>query len=132
MKQKWIQLAGLHGRLRAWAIAVLVLINLLLAGCGMPVPADKAQYVGQWHAESMYLFISADGRVEYNRRSGNGHVSINGPIQRFTGNNFDVGLGPFSTTFVVSRPPWKDDGQWKMVVDGVELVRQPAAGLISY
>jgi hypothetical protein len=28
-----------------------------------------------------------------------------------------------TTTFVVSKPPFEDAGKWKMVVDGIELVR---------
>jgi hypothetical protein len=35
-----------------------------------------------------------------------------------------VGVGPMTTTFVVSRPPWRDEALWKMTVDGVELVKR--------
>jgi hypothetical protein len=67
--------------------------------------------------------------VEYERRGGGGSTtSVKAPIQRFEGNNFVVGVGPFSTTFVVSRPPYLDGSVWKMVVDGVELVRGVGAG----
>jgi hypothetical protein len=28
-----------------------------------------------------------------------------------------------ATTFVVSKPPYQDGAQWKMVVDGLELTK---------
>ena len=34
-----------------------------------------------------------------------------------------VGIGPMSTMFTVSKPPYHDGRDWKMVVDGVELTR---------
>jgi hypothetical protein len=108
--------------------AALAAFALLVAGCSEPVPAAKVAYAGEWRAPQMRLLITPDGRCEYNRRhEGGNSTSINAPIQRFEGDNFVVGVGPFSTTFVVSRPPHLDDGQWKMTVDGVELTRVSAA-----
>jgi hypothetical protein len=104
----------------SWIAIALV---ALLAGCGEPVPADKAAYVGEWNAKNMRLVITQDGRVEYKRSDGASSNSINAPIQRFEGNNFVVGVGMFNTTFVVSKPPHQEGNVWKMVVDGVELVK---------
>ena len=45
--------------------------------------------------------ITADGRCEYERRrQGGASTSISAPIQRFEGDNFVVGVGPFSTTTI--------------------------------
>ena len=71
----------------------------------------------------MYLRITKDGSVRYKRVRGATTTSVNGPIKDFSGNNFEVGVGPMSTTFIVSKPPFQDGGQWKMVVDDVELTR---------
>ncbi len=108
--------------MRASRIAVALLVSLLVA-CAEPLPADKATYVGDWRAQDMSLRITKDGQVEYQRRTAGGNNSIHAPIQRFEGDNFVVGVGPFNTTFVVSKPPHLEDGVWKMTVDGVELVR---------
>ena len=106
-------------------IATLVAALLLVAACGgKPLPADKASYAGDWRATNMRLVITQEGSVSYERRDGNNSKSINAPLQRFEGDNFVVGVGPLSTTFVVSRPPWRDEARWKMTVDGVELVRR--------
>jgi hypothetical protein len=73
----------------------------------------------------MYLLIQRDGGVSYERRRGAGKTTLDLPLKRFDGPDFVVGIGPFSTTFKVSRPPYQDStGRWKMVVDGVELTRQ--------
>lgn len=106
------------------------LLAAFLVACGQPVPVDKTSYVGEWRAKDRILIIKPDGRVEYERKStdGKGNVSIKAPIQEFDGNNFKVGIGIFTTTFVVSRPPFHDGAVWKMVVDGVELTKGTGQG----
>ena len=103
-----------------WLVLGLV---ALLAGCGKPVPLDKVAYVGEWQSASMALVITQDGKVVYKRVKGSSTTSVNGPIQKFEGNNFVVGIPYLTTTFEVSKPPFQQDGRWKMVVDGVELTR---------
>jgi hypothetical protein len=94
-----------------------------LAGCAKPVPPERASYVGEWQEKSMYLLINQDGTVQYKRQKGEESTSINGPLKQFVGDNFEVGVGPMATNFVVSKPPYQDGGTWKMVVDDVELVK---------
>jgi hypothetical protein len=98
-------------------------LALLLAACGKPVPAEKSAYVGEWEEKTMYLLITQDGSVRYKRLKGGGTTSVEGPLKGFTGDNFDVGIGPMTTTFVVTKPPYQDGKSWKMVVDGVTLTR---------
>ena len=107
-------------------IATLVACLLLVAACGAgkPLPPDKAAYAGDWRAKDMRVVITLDGSVSYERRDGTNSKSINAPLQRFEGDNFVVGVGPLTTTFVVSKPPWRDEALWKMTVDGVELVKR--------
>ena len=113
-------------------IATLVACLLLVAACsGTPLPADKASYAGDWRAANMRLVITPDGSVSYERREGANSKSINAPLQRFEGDNFVVGMGPLTTTFVVTKPPWRDEALWKMTVDGVELVRRGAPDDLS-
>jgi hypothetical protein len=102
---------------------VLLMFALSLTACGKPVPAEKSAYVGEWEEKTMYLLITQDGSVRYKRLKGGGTTSVEGPLKGFTGDNFDVGIGPMTTTFVVSKPPYQDGKSWKMVVDGVTLTR---------
>ncbi len=104
---------------------LIVLAFLSLAACGVPVPPEKANYIGEWKGLGMSLVITPDGGVAYERTSGGGSSSLKGPLQSFDGDNFTVGIFFMSSTFVVSEPPHEEDGVWKMVVDGVELARVP-------
>ena len=101
----------------------LLVLSAALVGCGKQVPPEKSTYVGEWQAKTMYLLITQDGSVRYKRLRGGASTSVEGPLKGFTGDNFEVGLGPMATTFVVSKPPYQDGEKWKMVVDGVELVK---------
>jgi len=113
--------------LRKRILTVLFLISGLMA-CGQPVPPDKADYVGLWTGPHMALLITRDGSVKYKRLKGAATTSLEGKIRKFEGNNFSVGVSFLSTTFVVSKPPYRDGGVWKMVVDDVPLTKaqQPA------
>ena len=104
---------------------LLFLLALLgsLVGCAKPVPPEKSAYVGEWKEKTMYLLITQDGSVRYKRLKGGASTSVEGPLKGFSGNNFEVGVGPMATTFVVSKPPYKDGDNWKMVVDEVELTK---------
>lgn len=104
-------------------VIVAVLLCLALPACGTPVPADKAAYVGEWKEKTMYLLITQDGSVRYKRLKGGVTTSVEGPLKAFVGDSFEVGVGPMSTMFVVSKPPYQEGGQWKMVVDEVTLTR---------
>jgi hypothetical protein len=96
---------------------------LLLSACSKPLPADKSQYVGEWHSKEMSLLILQDGTVAYKRLKGGGSVSVNGPLKEFKGNDFVVGFAFLTTTFKVSQKPALVNGHWTMTVDGVQLVR---------
>ena len=102
---------------------LLVIFILALTGCGQPVPPEKSAYVGEWQAPDMQLLITQDGSVKYERLKGDVTTSVSGPLQKFEGNNFSVGISFMSTTFVVSKPPYQDGNAWKMVVDDVELTK---------
>jgi hypothetical protein len=103
-------------------LAGLLLLGLLVA-CGKPVPPDKKAYVGEWREKAMRLLITQDGSVRYWRLKAGANVSIDGPLQGFEGDHFDVGVGPMSTRFIVDQPPMQVDGTWTMTVDGVKLTK---------
>ncbi len=99
---------------------------LLLAACANPLPPEKSAYVGQWNAPGLSLLITQSGSVSYERKKGSTRTTINAPLKKFEGDNFVVGIGLWTTTFVVSKPPREEAGRWKMTVDGVELTRAAA------
>jgi len=103
---------------------VATFMLLALAACAKPIPAERASYVGEWEAPGMSLLIMQDGSVAYKRLAGGASKSIEGPLKKFEGDNFEVGVGFIATTFVVSSAPHADGEAWKMTVDGVELTRK--------
>lgn len=98
---------------------------LLLAACGQNVPENKTNYIGNWTSQSplMELQITAEGQVRYTRQEENTTKSLDLPLQEFEGDNFKAGIGPASTQFIVNKPPFQENEQWKMVVDGVTLTK---------
>ncbi len=114
-------LQGVHMKIQKALIPLLFALSL--SACGKPVPPEKSAYVGEWQEKTMYLLITQDGSVRYKRLKGGMSTSIEGPLKDFVGNNFETGIGPMATTFVVSKPPYRDGKKWKMVVDDVELTK---------
>jgi len=107
----------------------LLILAFLLAACsGAPLPADKLGYAGEWRSETVQLVITPDGNVHYRRQDSGTNVSIDAPIKSFEGNDFLVGFGPFTTKFVVNKPPQMVDGKFRMTVDGRELLRTRTFG----
>ena len=103
----------------------MVVAAIAMAGCSKPLPADKANYAGEWRSPEMRLVITPGGRVDYERRASGGSKTLQAPIQKFEGDDFFAGLGMLSTRFVVARPPTLINGKWTMTVDGVELTKAP-------
>ncbi len=108
--------------MRLKLLSILTLC-ILLGACGIAVPEDKSDYIGEWRAADMSLLITRDGRVEYWRTQGMSKTSVSGPLQAFEGEDFLVGLSFMTTKFDVSVPPHEENGEWRMTVDGVQLQR---------
>lgn len=109
-----------------FVLAILPLL-VLLSACAKPLPADRKDYAGDWRGNGVSLLITEDGTVVYHRQEGDSTVSIDAPIQRFDGDDFEVGLGPLVTRFDVGQPPKEADGEWTMEVDGRMLRREGGA-----
>lgn len=111
----------------AITIMFALMAMVLMINCsGAPLPSDKTNYAGVWESEVMHLAITADGRVEYKRIDGGGTRSVSGPIRSYQGDDFEVGIPFISTVFKVNKTPYiaEGTGKWRMVVDGVELVKK--------
>jgi len=109
---------SIRTRLAAAAIA------LALLGCTKPVPPEQSAYVGEWGSPAMSLLITRDGSVKYKRIQGGVTTSVSGPLQKFEGDDFHVGMAMLSTRFKVSKAPIQENGAWTMVVDGEQLTRR--------
>lgn len=108
-------------KIQRFTVFVAALALLLAACTPVPVPEDKLSYVGEWKSDTRTLRISREGQVNYKRDDGGVQSSVNAPIKAFAGDNFEVGVGPIKTTFVVNQVPREDATGWSMVVDGATL-----------
>ena len=98
---------------------------LPLYGCGpQPLPPDKLSYEGHWGANGVKLIITREGNLAYTKMKGMMKNSLNGPIYEFEGDDIVIGFWKMTTTFKVQKPPYKENGQWVMVVDGTKLYKK--------
>ena len=105
------------------------LFGLFTGGSAAQIPASKQSYIGEWKADGMDLSIAADGEVRFRQilttqtESGTrtNTRNVSGPIARWEGNSFVVGLMGSNTTFQVDAPPSADG---HMTVNGIALTRR--------
>ena len=105
------------------AILAACLLPLTAHADLVPVPPEKMAYVGDWQGKDMRIQLAKNGKVEYKRKQPGKDMNLSVDLQGFNGDNFDVGVFLVRSTFVVSKPPHRENGKWKMTVDGVELTR---------
>jgi hypothetical protein len=108
--------------LRALLLASALVFSLP-SHAKVPVPPEKAAYVGEWHGAGISLRLEQDGKVEYKKARKGENINLSVELQGFNGDNFEAGVLFVHSTFVVSKPPHLDNGKWKMTVDGVELTK---------
>lgn len=114
--------------MRPLALIAAASLAGLLASCTQPLPADRANYAGDWRGDGVSLLITPEGQVVYHRREDGSTVSIDAPLKGFDGDDFEVGVGPMVTRFDVGQPPKQADGEWTMEVDG-RMLRRESGGV---
>ena len=119
-------------RTSLYYLSIIVLCLFSVYGCEsnfgietQPLPPDKLNYEGHWETTGMELIITRDGSLAYEKVGDGGmKTSVNGPIKEFEGDDIVVGVWKLTTTFEVQKPPYKENGQWVMVVDGTKLYKK--------
>lgn len=109
-------------------ITVFLLLSIstfIMTSCGEEVPEEKSDYIGVWQGDNIFLEINANGDVSYAKVTEEGGIeeTIDSPIQGFDGDDFSIGYLFFTKDFKVEKPPFKEDGMWKMRVNGANLVK---------
>ena len=96
----------------------IVLLSTLLFSCNDPVPLspEKSNYVGLWVASDRYISIFANGRLEYREKLSFGmHNRVSG---NFTFEGDIIEMEVFGS-FVIEKPPYEEEKQWKIQMDGI-------------
>ena len=102
---------------------VTIISFFLLSGCGEPLSDDKLDYVGLWKGGNELIEISKDGSASYAKVRLDNTETIDGPIKEFTDEGFVVGYLFLTKKFKVDKPPYQENGKWKMVLNGVEMTK---------
>lgn len=79
---------------------------------------------GTWRGGGVSLEIDAGGGIRYTKQSGAGSKSLTAKITKIDGSSFEAGALGVTTTFKVDSWPKESGGQWRMSVDGVEVIRE--------
>jgi hypothetical protein len=87
------------------------------------MPEDKQAYVGNWNGKGMSLTITEAGYVSFEKNENGVKKSVSGPISKFDGDKFIVGIVVADIAFDVRKAPYQENGAWKMNIDGVDLVK---------
>ena len=108
----------------AIAVVAVLIWRLTASGSlyglsGIAVPDGKRNYVGAWTAPGHVLTIPPGGKIHYEGHDNNTNITLEVPIQKFSGDDFVVGALFWTTTFRVTAPPHQEDKVWKMTSDGV-------------
>lgn len=96
---------------------------VILSGCGEPLSEDKLDYAGLWRGGNELIEINKDGSVSYAKVRLDNTETIEGPIKEFTDEGFVVGYLFLTTKFKIDKPPYQENGKWKMVLNGVEMTK---------
>jgi len=104
----------------------IILTFLFVTGCSsIEVPEEKKNYIGYWKGTDLRLEIKANGDVIYAKKIGDYVETVESPLQGFEGDSFTIGYGIVSQTVKVTQAPFKtEEGEWKMVVDGITLTKE--------
>ena len=103
---------------------IAFIIFVILSGCGEPLSEDKLDYAGLWRGGNELIEINNDGSVSYAKVRLDNTETIEGPIKEFTDEGFIVGYLFLTTKFKVDKPPYQENGKWKMVLNGVEMTKE--------
>ncbi len=112
-----------ESKIMKYLYLVTIISFLFLTGCGEPLSEDKLDYAVLWKGGNVLLEIKNDGSVSYANVRPNNTETIDGPIKEFTDEGFVVGYLFLTKKFKVDKPPYQEDGKWKMVLNGVEMTK---------
>jgi hypothetical protein len=126
--------------MRHFTLRLLALLCWAFVSCGPnPLPDDKLAYVGQWKAPSGFTMdIKADGTADIDQFVSPsdpeyGRLCIKVAPTKIRGLNVDFQEGKvlevsvtakYGKTYTITRPPYKEGNEMKIVLNGITLTRQ--------
>jgi hypothetical protein len=119
---------------RLFAAALLTLgLGLACAGLGdlefETRPPPSPNYVGAWAGVGLEMEIDPEGMVDVVHNDNGSHSEFSAPAMSWDAGELKIGIGPIVRTYTVNEPPHLVDGEWRMVVNGIVLVRTSGPAL---
>ena len=103
----------------------LFLLCVLLVGCSPdPIPQDQMVYVGVWQGGNVFLEIDADGNASYAKLMEGASETVDAPVKQIGDGKIVIGYLFVTKTLELTKPPYEEDDEWKMIIDGVTLTKQ--------
>jgi hypothetical protein len=105
-------------------ILCLVIISVIFGCAPDPIPQDQKVYVGIWQGSNIFLEIDADGNASYAKVMEGASETVDSPVKKIGDGKIVIGYLFITKTLELTKPPFEEDGKWKMVIDGVTLTKQ--------
>lgn len=118
--------------MRYLSILWISLCVLSMSSCTKtsPLLESHLEYIGQWKNDTSSLKIDKSGQVKYvehleaeenleSQKIKTTAVSdIKAPITQFNQQHFQIGQGTLSKQFKIDRAPFKQNGKWRVIING--------------
>ena len=98
---------------------------MFLVSCGgierQPLNESQLMYSGTWVAPGDISFtISADGGGSFDFSNS----KVTGGNVMFNDSGFKIGLFGIEKNFIINKGPYDDDGELKMIVNGIKFKKE--------
>ena len=118
--------------MKAKTIILGSMLSLTIAGCSKtsPLLENQKDYVGKWKNDSSTLIIERNGDAKYSQHlkteakttssdiSTSTSSDIKASLTKLDAQHIQIGEGSMSKEFKVDKPPFEQDGKWKVILDG--------------
>jgi hypothetical protein len=109
--------------MRSGSFCLLVAAVLLAAACATPVPVEREAFIGAWDGPGLLLVITPEGWMYYRRVKPRSSSTYRGPVKDLTDDAIVGSAFFFRVRLPVDTVPYYDGSRWRMVLDGVALVK---------
>ena len=102
-----------------------VIISLFLISCSAdPLPQDQKVYAGVWQGGNVFLEIKEDGNASYAKVQDGASETIDAPVKQIGDGKIIIGYLFITKTLELTKAPYQEEDEWKMIIDGVTLTKQ--------
>lgn len=107
-----------------WIIILLIGIAIFFTKDAIVLEWAQKDFIWKWETDGIELEITSDSIVYYKRNQWNTNVSISwGKITEMTEVYFNVGMLFINSKFEINKMPYKEWGQWRIIIDWNELIK---------